>query len=202
MYVTKNPNPLKALPSALEEASVVAKSFGRRVPVKLILISSQSSRVDRNSAASSVIGAAGGAAIIHIAAHGIFDTNNPMASAIFLSSSNNGVLRPSDFVSVDLSKTSIVSLSACDTGQSEIRKGGEAIGFVRGILLAGAQRVLLTQWKVEDRSASEFFRDFYTQLGDKRDIIRAYQSAILQATHGYAHPFYWAGFVLYSGVPK
>lgn len=202
LYLARDPRPLEGLRSAPQEASEVAKALSQRMPATVISVSVSNPEGDRDAAVTSILKAVSNAAIVHIAAHGIFDANNPMASAIFLSSSPAGVLRPSDFPTSDLSKTSLVSLSACETGVNDVKTGGEAIGFVRGILLAGAQRVLLTQWKVEDRSAREFFQNFYTQFAKTGDYVQAYRSAVLQSVHRYAHPFYWGGFAMYSNVPK
>jgi len=44
----------------------------------------------------------------------------------------------------------IITISACETGQSAVSPGEELIGLARGFLAAGAPTVLHTLWSVDD----------------------------------------------------
>jgi len=202
MYATREPQALESLGWAPLEATEVEKALGDRMSVDLITLRKDSAESDQAAAIRKFFEKLNGSSIVHIAAHGIFDPNNAMESAIFLSSATEGVVRPADFARADLSKTSLVSLSACETGLSDVKVGGEAVGFVRGLLLAGAHRVLLMQWKAEDRSAREFFKDFYSQVAKSRDFVGSFRLSVLRAATRYQHPFYWGGFSMYGVLPN
>lgn len=202
MYSAKSPPALPALSSARQEVGDVQRILGAKMSGTSIVVSADTQGT-RQYSLSDVLQAIGSASIIHVAAHGIYNPNNPMASAIFLFPSHaEEVLRPAHLSATNLAAASLVSLSACQTGLSEIRRGGEAIGFVRGILVGGARRVLLTAWNVEDRPTQQFFRDFYTRLAEGSEFIQAYHAAVLATAKRYRHPFYWGGFVMYSSATR
>jgi CHAT domain-containing protein len=137
--------------------------------------------------------------LIHIAGHGLFDSTDNMASALLLGGNNErGVVRASDLLVADLRGVDLVALSACQTGDVNVRAGQEAFGFVRALLMAGARRAIVSQWKVDDAATQKWFTAMYRHLAEHDDIERAYQSATLQMAQQKQHPFYWAAFTLYS----
>jgi len=133
---------------------------------------------------------------IHIATHGIFRPDNPMYSGIWLGDS---FLHLYQFLELDLPADLLV-LSGCGTGMSAVTGGDEQLGFVRGVLLAGARSALLTLWNVHDRSTSEFMQGFYRRLaisGDKADSLR---ETLLDLRDNRGHPYYWAPFCLIGAL--
>jgi CHAT domain-containing protein len=90
----------------------------------------------------------------------------------------------------------LVTLSGCGTGLNVVVGGDELIGLKRGLLYAGAQGLLLTLWDVNDQSTSEFMKLFYSRLRTDSNKARAIQYAMGEIRRTYAHPFYWAPFVL------
>ena len=139
--------------------------------------------------------------LIHIAGHGLFDSTDNMASALLLGGNNErGVVRASDLLVADLRGVDLVALSACQTGDVNVRAGQEAFGFVRALLMAGARRAIVSQWKVDDAATQKWFTAMYHHLAEHDDIERAYQSATLQMAQEKKHPFYWANWVL-VGLP-
>ena len=74
--------------------------------------------------------------------------------------------------------------------------GDELLGLVRGLLYAGAQGVLVTLWDVNDQSTAEFMKLFYEHLKTNPNKAQAVQHATAEIRKKYAHPFYWAPFVL------
>ena len=50
-------------------------------------------------------------------------------------------------------------------------------------------------WSVDDESTSELFLRYYEGEGDKVERLRKAQ---IETMRGYAHPFYWAGFVMFG----
>jgi CHAT domain-containing protein len=70
------------------------------------------------------------------------------------------------------------------------------MGLNRGLLHAGARGLLLTLWDVHDQSTAEFMKLFYERLQGGGNKAQAVQYAMSELRRDYAHPFYWAPFVL------
>ena len=90
----------------------------------------------------------------------------------------------------------LITLSGCGTGLNVVVGGDELIGLKRGLLYAGASGVLLTLWDVNDQSTASFMQLFYNRLRSDPNKARAVQYAMNELRREYAHPFYWAPFVL------
>jgi CHAT domain-containing protein len=105
-----------------------------------------------------------------------------------------------------------VVLSACNTASGN-GAGSEAIsGLGRAFFYAGARALLVSNWPVETTSAKWLTTDlFRRQAEDPRqsraEVLRQTQNALIdqpgpthlsreQAVHTYAHPIFWAPFVL------
>jgi CHAT domain-containing protein len=139
---------------------------------------------------------------IHLAAHGDFRPDNPLFSGLILA---NGWLTTMDIFNLRL-KASLVTLSSCQTGRNVIGGGDELLGLMRAFLGAGAASLVLTLWRVEDRSTARLMELFYRKLADGRSKGAALREAQLQFIRGgsasdeeardYAHPFFWAPFFL------
>lgn len=130
--------------------------------------------------------------LIHIASHGYFRQDNPMFSSIRLADS---YLTLYDLYHLNL-PVDLLTLSGCMTGLNVVMDGDELLGLTRGLLYAGARSLLLSLWDVDDRSTSEFMKDFYSQLKIHPRKADALQAAILNLRDRYPHPFYWAPFKL------
>jgi CHAT domain-containing protein len=94
----------------------------------------------------------------------------------------------------------LVVLSACETGLGKDIKGEGIIGLTRGFMYAGAKRVAVSLWKVDDRATSELMRRFYQELLSERRpspaaALRAAQISLLQEKR-WRSPFYWSAFTL------
>jgi CHAT domain-containing protein/TolA-binding protein len=129
---------------------------------------------------------------VHIATHGWFRQDNPMFSSISLGDSQLSLF---DLYQLNL-PAELVTLSGCGTGLNVVVGGDELLGLVRGLLYAGAQGVLVTLWDVNDRSTAEFMKLFYEHLKTNPNKAQAVQHATAEIRKKYAHPFYWAPFVL------
>jgi CHAT domain-containing protein len=91
-------------------------------------------------------------------------------------------------------------LSACETALGKEVKGEGLVGLTRGFMYAGAERVVATLWKVDDKASAELMKHFYQQmLGQNRQrpaaALRAAQVEIWKQGH-WRSPYYWAAFIL------
>lgn len=133
-----------------------------------------------------------GCEVVHIASHGVFSPTNPMFSRIRLADSWVSV---HDVYNLKLD-ASLVTLSACETGLNRVTAGDEIIGLARGFLYAGTSSLLLSLWAVHDRSTVQLMRSFYRNFVAGQGKAEALRRAQLEVKDEYAHPYYWAPFVL------
>ncbi len=135
--------------------------------------------------------------MIHIASHGFFRQDRPMFSGIRL---GDTFLTVYDLYNLRL-PVDHITLSGCSTGLSAVASGDEVFGLMRGLLFAGARRLLLTLWDVNDSSTADFMNLFYSHLiHDQQEPAVALQTAMQALRERYVHPYYWAPFVLVGKV--
>ena len=142
--------------------------------------------------------------IVHFATHGFANSKHPELSGLVLSlvdekgSLQNGYLRLNDIFNLNLS-AELVVLSACQTGLGKEIKGEGLVGLTRGFMYAGAPRVVVSLWSVDDQVTSELMTRFYKKmLQDKlapAAALRAAQIEVLQLSQ-WQSPYYWAAFGL------
>jgi CHAT domain-containing protein len=129
---------------------------------------------------------------LHIAAHGIFRSDNPMFSSLRLGES---WLNLFDIFNLQLG-AELTTLSACETGMSAVWEGDELLGLARGFLYAGTPSLVVSLWTVNDRSTAQLMRRFYMSLNSDLNKAHALREAMLEVKSHFPHPFYWAPFVL------
>lgn len=113
-----------------------------------------------------------------------------------VSTSNNGVLTAYEVITMDLSKTDLVVLSACETGLGEIKSGEGVYGLQRAFQVAGAETVIMSLWKVSDEATKQLMTSFYKEwMGGKQkeDAFYAAQKSLRQ---NFPEPYYWGAFVM------
>jgi CHAT domain-containing protein len=141
--------------------------------------------------------------ILHVATHGLLNTERPQFTGIVLSLVGNrdgdGFLRTDEIFNLRLGSP-LVMLSACETGLGRERRGEGVIGLTRAFMYAGAPTVGVSLWSVSDKSTADLMTDFYKRLLTKQPpappaAMRAAQIAMI-AGKTYSAPFYWAPFVL------
>jgi tetratricopeptide (TPR) repeat protein len=148
---------------------------------------------------SAVRAQASEAGIVHLAAHGEYNPNNPLFSAIHLAadSENDGRLEVHEIFGLDLTKaTDLVVLSACQTNIGAISAGDEVVGLNRAFLYAGTPTVIASLWSVDDTATALLMEHFYTRLREGMGKAQALQAAQNEVRQEYPHPYYWAAFVL------
>jgi len=147
--------------------------------------------------------------ILHFATHGEIDTEHPELSRLVLSridGTGAGTGHPRDdglLYALDIYRlrlpAELVVLSACRTALGRRIRGEGLVGLTRAFFHAGASRVVVSLWKVDDESTAELMERFY------RHLLVAGQSpaaALREAQNEMRHdprwrsPLHWAGFIL------
>jgi CHAT domain-containing protein/Tfp pilus assembly protein PilF len=137
---------------------------------------------------------------LHFATHGrLGNTGRP---ALVLSMWNrdgkpiDGFLEASDIYALDL-PADLVVLSACDTGLGESIPGEGLVGLPQAFLGAGATRVMISLWPVDDFATSQlmegFYHEYYSNDLSPSEALRKAQIAMWKASVRNT-PFYWGAF--------
>ena len=82
---------------------------------------------------------------------------------VFPPPDNDGLLTAQQAAALNLDRTWLVVLSACDTGDGEAQNGEGVIGLRRGFAEAGAQNLLMTLWTADDAETAELMQAFYRE---------------------------------------
>jgi CHAT domain-containing protein len=189
--------PLPAeLPASREEASAVVHASGARSWVG----SAATERVLRDALAR------GG--VVHVASHGVSDKRSPMFSGIQLASASDhampdddGRLETHEVLGMSV-RTPLVFLSGCETALgpawgTTFERSDDYVTLAQAFLFAGAQNVVATLWRIDDRSAAALagrFSRALTTTSPAEALATAQRELIRGAT--YRDPYYWAAYVV------
>jgi CHAT domain-containing protein len=181
-------NPDGSLPYAEDEAEAVANLYGAAPLLRQAAVESQ------------VYAEAGEVDVLHLAAHGKYDSNNALYSRIELApdGAEDGNLEVHEVYGLDLRGTNLVVLSACKTSLGDQSAGDELVGLARSFLYAGTPAVVTTLWSVDDAASGAEMKAFYGHVRDgmtNAEALRAAQLDVM-ADERWREPYYWAAFSL------
>jgi CHAT domain-containing protein/tetratricopeptide (TPR) repeat protein len=141
---------------------------------------------------------------VHFATHGYIDSERPDLSAVVLSlvdeqgKPQDGFLRTHDIYNLNL-PAELVVLSACETGLGKEVKGEGLVGLTQGFMYAGARRVVVSLWNVNDKATADLMARFYRgMLREKKTPAAALRAAQMEMSQQkpWQSPYYWAAFTL------
>lgn len=143
-------------------------------------------------------------AVIHLAAHGLLQKEQPLLS--WIAFTDNGDQTENNFLQAyEISKmelnADLVVLSACETGYGVVEKGNGMASLARSFMYAGAPALVVSLWGLNDYTTAQIVKRFYVNLGEGLTIGTALQDAKLwylnQRKHDpiIDHPAYWASLV-------
>jgi len=185
-----------ALPDALREVETIRRLYPVGAAKVLVGEAASEAAFKRDAA---------GYRVLHVATHGLFDERAPMYSALLLSApadgSEDGFLEAREIANLSL-HSNVAILSACDTARGRDGAGEGLIGMSWALQVAGCPTAIVSQWKAASAPTARlmiaFHRHLLTGASKSQALRRA--SMELMRTPKYAHPFYWAPFVL-VGAP-
>jgi CHAT domain-containing protein len=100
-----------------------------------------------------------------------------------------------ELAGLDLWGTELVVLSACDTGRGDIKLGQGVYGLRRALVVAGAETVVMSLWKVNDDTTRLLMEDYYRNLLAGLGRATALREAMRSLRLTQPHPHYWAPFI-------
>jgi tetratricopeptide (TPR) repeat protein len=109
----------------------------------------------------------------------------------------NGILTALEVSQLNLRKTKLVVLSACETGLGKIEGSEGTFGLKRGFKLAGVEQIIVSLWSVPDKETMELMTLFYNDLSVTLNPVSSFEKAQKEMRKKYpTEPEKWAGFVL------
>jgi CHAT domain-containing protein len=194
-----------SLPGTQEEVTEIAKLIKNPPPVQYLRAQASEQNLRKIKSPST----------LHIATHGYFSVDfsylndqvkaeHLFHSGILLSApgtgennpiENDGIVTAYDIINLDLSKTDLVVLSACETGIGKNEYGEGIHGLQRSFMLAGAKNVVNSLWRVDDRVTKDMMIKFYRYLLQKKDPSEALRLAQLDIMKQEPNPRLWGSFI-------
>lgn len=139
--------------------------------------------------------------VLHLAIHGEADMVNALESRLIFplgGEEQDGVLHPYELYKLNLA-AELVVLSACESGLGKLYNGEGIFSMARAFAFAGAPSIVMSLWKINDRTTSVLMESFYQELTEESPIDMALHKTkdlfLQSADELTAHPSNWAALV-------
>ncbi len=188
---SNNKSHLQPLPFAKQEAVNIVEKQGGTI------------YYDKEATKNNFILHAGSSNILHLAMHTIINDSLPMQSKlVFYNNEKDNAshyMFTHELYNMNLN-ASMVALSACNTGNGDLRKGEGIMSLARGFVYAGVPSIVMTLWEVQDASGSIIMDKYYEYLkqGSTKDIAlqQAKLDVLRDANMAKSHPFFWSTYIV------
>ncbi|HEX5042916.1 MAG TPA: CHAT domain-containing protein [Candidatus Polarisedimenticolaceae bacterium] len=189
--------PLGRLPGTAREAEAVQDALRGAAEVE---------RLQGNAAREPAVRSAlPGKRYLHLATHGLLDPGEgELFAGLALTpppspagGEDDGFLRLHEIYGLRLD-ADLAVLSACESNAGRVVAGEGVFALSRGFLVAGARRVVASQWPVDDASTASLMGELYREMAAGSDAAFALRDAkrSLRRDRRWADPLFWAPFVL------
>jgi CHAT domain-containing protein len=110
----------------------------------------------------------------------------------------DGLLTGLEASLLNLQGTELVILSACDSGTGEVKIGEGVMSLRRAFRIAGAETVLASHWKVNDKATGRLMTEFMQRWRAGQPRGQAWREAQLSLLRSkeFSNPWFWAAFTL------
>jgi CHAT domain-containing protein len=199
---------LEPLPATAAETEAIRRAFAHGATAGRVTVLQ-----GREATEARLRAALPGTRYLHLATHALVDEQR---SALFAALAltppaaatpppeDDGFLQLHEVYQLRLTAVELAVLSACETNAGPTVEGEGVFALSRGFHAAGARRVVGSQWPVEDRSTAAVMQRFFTRVAaaERAGSGVDYAAALREAKRGvrrqgrWAHPYYWAPFVL------
>ena len=147
---------------------------------------------------------------IHLATHASTGTDSSVNWIQFYPADSheiNNKLFLYEIYNLDLHKAELLILSACETASGELTSGEGLLSLSRAFLYAGADGIISTLWKTEDKVTAYLMQRVHIYLKQNMAPGKALQLAKIDLIKDksigaqYKTPNYWSNFIYVGKIP-
>jgi len=108
----------------------------------------------------------------------------------------NGILTADEAMSLNLDRTDLVVLSACETGLGDLEAGEGVYGLQRAFLVAGAKVLVMSMFKVDDEATQKLMLKFYQKWFITKNMRQSMIEAKKELRNEFPDPIFWGAFMM------